>query len=152
MPISAEQNKEMRTLIQAQAEAAVSATLCERLGTCFVLSAQLRKYLKLLSDRQLAQLTLDVVWGRLPCLHPEATILGEAVARLMRSSRGAPSEIQENLPPDHRKCKGCGREMVLEVGIGEPDRWICEFIECGYRKPVRENPGDCSGAGGVTFR
>ena len=140
MPITARQGRRMRALIREQAEAANAATSCERVAGALLTAARLREHLSLLTDRQVGQLTLELVWSRLVALSPEATVAGEAIKRLFLSTASAPADVgpPEAYPPSPA-CTRCERPMVLQVGIGEPDYFLCEAGTCGYAQAVQEN-------------
>jgi hypothetical protein len=140
MAITARQGRKMRALIQEQAEAANAATSCEMVAGALLTAARLREHFSLLTDRQVGQPTLGLVWSRLVALSPEATVAEEAIKRLFLSAASAPADVSpaEAFPPSSTSTR-CDPPMVLQVGIGEPDYLLCEAGTCRYAQAAQEN-------------
>jgi hypothetical protein len=100
---------------------------------------ELMEKLRELSDRQVGQLVVDVVWGELPMTSPAMTVSTEAAHRLFRSP-GGPSigEKRLNDPLDLLPCPKCGEPTMIFVGIDEPDCRKCASLKCGHEEVVPE--------------
>ncbi len=131
-------NKTVRDLVRELAAAAASPMFCDRIATSAFLCARLRERIQRLSDRQIAQLNLDLVLGSLPVFSPESAIVGEAIHRLFLSARSAPVDDERDLTQaEQPACPRCDREMVLHFGIEEPDYLLCQDRICGYARSVQ---------------
>lgn len=89
----------------------------------------LDKHLSELRDSQIAQLVLDVVERDLRLGTPSAVISSQANRRLLRS--GAGRLEKDESPP--LTCPNCGNDLLLHIGINEPDSLECADLGCGYK-------------------
>jgi hypothetical protein len=101
-------------------------------GTLFV-AGLLKERLARLTDRQVGQLMLDLVWNQLGVLDPEMTICQHATQRLFRSSGGNLTAEEIEMQEQRPACPMCGSEMVHNFGIDEPDYLECALLDCGLR-------------------
>ncbi len=116
----------IRELIDEQRRRLGSGKPVERFAAAMLIPAVLAEQLAGMADRQIGQLLLDEVWPGLSPLAPESTICLHAVDRL----RGSP---KEKCP----SCPECGSEMILHIGINEPDFLECSSVlRCGARIKV----------------
>jgi len=116
----------IRELIKKQRELVDSDNPMKRLAGALLIPAVLAERLAGLADRQIGQLLLDEVWPCLGPLHPESVLCLHAVDRLRSSPR-------EECPD----CPKCGSQMILHIGIDEPDFFECVLLKCGHRKPAQ---------------
>ena len=113
------------------------------MGTLWV-NEMLKRRLARLTDKQIAQLMCDYVWGELALFSPEAAICDLATQRLFRSERASlakPDLADKRTEP--RQCPACGAEMLFNVGIEEPDFFLCVRDGCAHK----ESLGICAESG-----
>ena len=94
----------------------------------------LDKHLSELRDEQIGQLISDVVERDLRIASPEAVISSQASRRLLRS--GAGRLKQDKSPP--LACPKCGNDLLLRIGIDEPDCVECVDLGCGYKDYISD--------------
>jgi hypothetical protein len=126
-----------RDIIKRQQRLNESPRSIDRLHAV-ALGAALGDRLNGLSDRQIGQLLFDFCWPELYVDGPELIIVTQAIDRLRRSTGGAVTdeEAQDNLK-QQPVCPKCGNEMFLHYGIGEPDFWLCDYVDCQHKRYVR---------------
>jgi hypothetical protein len=95
-------------------------------------SGALDKHLSELRDQQIAQLVIDVVERDLRVASPEAVISSQASRRLLRSPAGR----LERMPNPPSTCPKCGKEVLLRIGIDEPNYVECIDLNCQHREYV----------------
>ena len=94
--------------------------------------------LSLLRDRQIGQLLLDVVEADLRIASPEAVICRQASRRLIRSTAGKLEDYESESPP----CPICGNEMLMHIGIDEPDYTECIALSCQHGEYASSDEGE----------
>lgn len=97
----------------------------------------LDKRLAELTDRQVGQLLAEHVGHDLGIFMPEMMICNQATHRLFRSPGGILTPEDTEMQSKHRPCPQCGEDMMLVIGIDEPDYWECTRIKCGYKEHIR---------------
>jgi hypothetical protein len=132
------QEPTIRSIIDQQRLLSQSKNRFERyIGTLLVAGA-LDENLDKLTDRQIGRLLSDEVERDLGIVQPEATICGQARQRLYRSPYGQLTAADIEKQHRYRCCPNCGAEMLLIVGIDEPDYWECACLDCGLKEYVAD--------------
>jgi hypothetical protein len=120
-------------LIEVQRELSRKPGLSHLLEA-FQAAAALKRKLKGLTDRQIAQLVFDHVSDELNLGSPSEVILQQAIERLFASSAtSAPAEGRFSIFNEAFECPRCQFDMLPIVGIEEPDYWKCTLLSCGYK-------------------
>jgi hypothetical protein len=76
----------IRELMEEQRKRVRSRNPAERLAAALLIPAELSRWLRLLSDSEIAQLLEEEVCGNMSILAPEATVCVEAALRLRRAT------------------------------------------------------------------
>ena len=127
----------VRALVEMQRTLRNSKRPFQRvMGTLWV-NEMLKRRLASLTDKQIAQLMCDYVWGELTLFSPEAAICDLATQRLFRSERsGFPKLDLTDTRTEPRQCPACGAEMLFNVGIDEPDFFLCVRDRCKHMESI----------------
>jgi hypothetical protein len=121
------------SLIEMQRRLSNSKRPFERVVGTLFLAGILKERLARLTDRQVGQLMLDLVWNQLGLLDPEMTICQHATQRLFRSTGGNLTAEEIERQEQRPACPMCGSEMIHNFGIDEPDYVECARLDCGLR-------------------
>jgi len=138
MEMHRDSNRDMtiRELIERQRRFARSGDIFEQVVDTLYQAGVLGKRLAELTDRQIGQLLFDVVGDRLTISGPETTICQQAMLRLFRSPAGRLTTSDVENSKQRTVCPRCGNDMLLVLGIDEPDYRECILVACGLRIPV----------------
>ena len=130
------QDVTIRELIERQRRLARSRDIFEKVVVTLYRASVLGKRLAELTDREIGQLLVDVVGDRLTISGPETTICQQATLRLFRSPAGRLTTIDVENSKQRTVCPRCANDMLLVLGIDEPDYRECVLVACGLRIPV----------------
>jgi len=125
----------VRALVEVQRTLMNSKRPFRRVMGTLWIDEMLKSRLARLTDKQIAQLMCDYVWGELTLFSPEAAICDLATQRLFRSEHGSLAkpdlaDARTEAPP----CPLCGSEMLFNVGIDEPDFLLCVRAGCQHKE------------------
>jgi hypothetical protein len=117
-------------LIEIQRSFARAQSTSERVVGTLWAAGTLDKRLAQLTDPQIGQLLSNFVYDQLGIFEPEMTICKQATRRLFRSTAGKLTPEEAESVMQRNTCLKCGSEMLLHVGIDEPDFFECVRLSC----------------------
>jgi hypothetical protein len=131
--VPTQQEPTVRSLIQAQRRLAESKNGIRRMGA-LIAAGVLDKRLSALRDKQIGRLVIDFVERDMAIAAPETSLCRQAARRLIRSNNDSLTEPA--IETDRQTCPRCGNEMLLLIGIDEPDYRQCVSLACKYKEII----------------